>query len=241
MLVGRPEQGGNGNSQRRSQMHRARVVREEHAGARQHTSQRRQIRSSDDVRHRSTIRERRFDFLSDWGVGETADDHRLKAIIGEGSRDRRERPWRPLLGGPKRRAGCNDGDRPPTVPAGFLEQTRGGSAGVGRHVQMRLGAFAGKPQRVDQPLIGIHLVRARRRRIHGARQQRAATIGAIAAAFTDAEFNADRVTAALANRTRATEVLNVDLLAATRRIFELLNEEQRREFAYLLRSGAFVL
>ena len=63
----------------------------------------------------------------------------------------------------------------------------------------------------------------------------------VAAAFTDAEFNAERVTAALANRTRATEVLNVDLLTATRRIFELLNEEQRREFAYLLRSGAFVL
>ena len=63
----------------------------------------------------------------------------------------------------------------------------------------------------------------------------------VAAAFTEAEFNADRVTAALATRTRATEVLNADLLAATRRIFELLNEDQRREFAYLLRSGAFVL
>jgi hypothetical protein len=63
----------------------------------------------------------------------------------------------------------------------------------------------------------------------------------VAAAFTGAEFDADRVTAALANRTRATEVLNADLLVATRRIFELLNEEQRREFAYLLRSGAFVL
>jgi hypothetical protein len=63
----------------------------------------------------------------------------------------------------------------------------------------------------------------------------------VAAAFTGAEFDADRVTSALANRTRATEVLNADLLVATRRIFELLNEEQRREFAYLLRSGAFVL
>jgi len=63
----------------------------------------------------------------------------------------------------------------------------------------------------------------------------------VAAAFSQAEFDADRVTAALASRTRATEVLNADLLAATRRIFELLNEEQRREFAYLLRSGAFVL
>lgn len=63
----------------------------------------------------------------------------------------------------------------------------------------------------------------------------------VAAVFAGAEFDAERVTAALANRTRATEVLNLDLLAATRRIFELLNEEQRREFAYLLRSGAFVL
>ncbi len=63
----------------------------------------------------------------------------------------------------------------------------------------------------------------------------------VAAVFAGAEFDSERVTAALANRTRATEVLNLDLLAATRRIFELLNEEQRREFAYLLRSGAFVL
>jgi hypothetical protein len=63
----------------------------------------------------------------------------------------------------------------------------------------------------------------------------------VATVFAAAEFDAERVTAALATRARATEVLNLDLHAATRRIFELLNEEQRREFAYLLRSGAFIL
>ena len=46
---------------------------------------------------------------------------------------------------------------------------------------------------------------------------------------------------ALSTRTRATETLNLELLTALRGIFDLLSEEQRREFAYLLRSGAFVL
>jgi Spy/CpxP family protein refolding chaperone len=63
----------------------------------------------------------------------------------------------------------------------------------------------------------------------------------VAAVFSAAAFDADRTTAALATRTRATEALNQELLSAVQRIFELLNEEQRREFAYLLRSGAFVL
>ena len=63
----------------------------------------------------------------------------------------------------------------------------------------------------------------------------------VAAVFSAAAFDSDRVNAALATRTQATEVLNGELLGAVRRIFELLNEEQRREFAYLLRSGAFVL
>jgi hypothetical protein len=63
----------------------------------------------------------------------------------------------------------------------------------------------------------------------------------VAAVFSATEFNSERVSAALAMRTRASEVLNQELLDAVRRIFEMLNEEQRREFAYLLRSGAFVL
>lgn len=74
-----------------------------------------------------------------------------------------------------------------------------------------------------------------------ARIDRARSTSDIAAVFTAAEFDNDRAGAALANRTRATEALNQELLAATRRIFELLTEEQRREFAYLLRSGAFTL
>ncbi len=58
----------------------------------------------------------------------------------------------------------------------------------------------------------------------------------VAAAFTEAEFDADRVTAALANRTRATEVLNADLLdgdAANLRAVE------RRAAARVCLSAAF--
>ena len=63
----------------------------------------------------------------------------------------------------------------------------------------------------------------------------------IAAAFSEPAFNGDRVSSALGMRTHASDVLNQELLSAVRRIFELLNEDQRQEFAYLLRSGAFVL
>jgi hypothetical protein len=63
----------------------------------------------------------------------------------------------------------------------------------------------------------------------------------IAAVFSGAEFDSTRASAALSMRTRATDALNQELLAAMQRIFALLNEDQRRDFAYLLRSGAFVL
>jgi len=63
----------------------------------------------------------------------------------------------------------------------------------------------------------------------------------IAAVFAASAFDADKVGSALSMRTRATDALNQELLTATRRIFDLLNEDQRRDFAYLLRSGAFVL
>ncbi len=63
----------------------------------------------------------------------------------------------------------------------------------------------------------------------------------IAAVFSTPEFNAERVSTALATRTQASDVLNQELLRAVRRIFEVLNADQRQEFAYLLRSGAFVL
>src|SRR5262245_53137227 len=59
----------------------------------------------------------------------------------------------------------------------------------------------------------------------------------VAAVFSAPEFNGERVSTALATRTRATDVLNGELLAAIKRIYELLNEEQRHQFAYLLRSG----
>jgi hypothetical protein len=63
----------------------------------------------------------------------------------------------------------------------------------------------------------------------------------VAAVFAASEFDNERAGAALQSRTRATETLNQELLTAVRGIFDLLSEEQRREFAYLLRSGAFTL
>ena len=63
----------------------------------------------------------------------------------------------------------------------------------------------------------------------------------LAAIFSGAEFDSGRASAALQNRVGATQTLNQELLRAVQEIFALLNEEQRREFAYLLRSGTFVL
>ena len=76
---------------------------------------------------------------------------------------------------------------------------------------------------------------------HQARLDQDRSTSAVAAVFAAGSFDADSANAALATRTQSSEVLNGELLVAIRRIFELLNEEQRREFAYLLRSGAFVL
>ena len=63
----------------------------------------------------------------------------------------------------------------------------------------------------------------------------------LAAIFAGTEFDNDRADAALQKRVGSTQALNQELLRATQEIFALLNEEQRREFAYLLRSGSFVL
>lgn len=54
-------------------------------------------------------------------------------------------------------------------------------------------------------------------------------------------FDSDRASGALQHRVDATQALNQELLAATKAIFAMLDAEQRREFAYLLRSGTFVL
>jgi len=74
-----------------------------------------------------------------------------------------------------------------------------------------------------------------------ARLDRDRSTSEIAAVFAGSAFDSERAGAALSMRTRASEALNQELLAAMQRIFELLNEDQRSDFAYLLRSGAFVL
>ena len=74
-----------------------------------------------------------------------------------------------------------------------------------------------------------------------ARLDRGRATSEVAALFSGATFDDGQANSALATRTRATEALNQELLTAMRRIFELLNENQRKEFAYLLRSGAFTL
>jgi Spy/CpxP family protein refolding chaperone len=74
-----------------------------------------------------------------------------------------------------------------------------------------------------------------------ARLDRDRSTSDVAAVFSAAEFDNDRANAAFSMRTRATETLNQELLTAIRGLFEMLNEDQRKEFAYLLRSGAFSL
>jgi Spy/CpxP family protein refolding chaperone len=74
-----------------------------------------------------------------------------------------------------------------------------------------------------------------------ARLDRQRSTSDVAAAFTADAFDEGQVTAALTSRGRATEALNQELLTALRALYALLNAEQRREFAYLLRSGAFIL
>ena len=63
----------------------------------------------------------------------------------------------------------------------------------------------------------------------------------VAQAFGQSAFDEERIAKALDGRMNATRSLNAELQAALARIFALLDEKQRGEFAYLLRSGSFTL
>jgi hypothetical protein len=67
------------------------------------------------------------------------------------------------------------------------------------------------------------------------------SLSQIADAFGGSTYDADGVDAALSARTDSARVLNTELGTALRRMFEILTESQRRDFAYLLRSGGFTL
>jgi hypothetical protein len=56
-------------------------------------------------------------------------------------------------------------------------------------------------------------------------------------AFASGTFDESKAKDALTRRVRSTETLNDELLTALRKIHAILHEDQRREFAYLLRSG----
>jgi len=60
-------------------------------------------------------------------------------------------------------------------------------------------------------------------------------------AFAPAGFDEVKARDALAQRVRSNEVLNDEVLAALKRVHALLHEDQRREFAYLLRSGSLTI
>src|SRR5262245_32718374 len=60
-------------------------------------------------------------------------------------------------------------------------------------------------------------------------------------AFASGTFDETKVKDALARRMRSTETLNDELLTALRKIHAILHEDQRREFAYLLRSGGIAI
>jgi hypothetical protein len=63
----------------------------------------------------------------------------------------------------------------------------------------------------------------------------------VAQAFGQSAFDAERIAKALDGRLNATQGLNAELASALARIFAILDEKQRGEFAYLLRSGSFTL
>ena len=63
----------------------------------------------------------------------------------------------------------------------------------------------------------------------------------VAQAFGQSAFDAERIEKALDGRMNATRGLNAELQSALARIFAILDEKQRGEFAYLLRSGGFTL
>jgi hypothetical protein len=67
------------------------------------------------------------------------------------------------------------------------------------------------------------------------------SVGEVADAFPAAAFDTEGVRKALEGRTRSSEALQRELLTALQGIHDVLDEDQRREFAYLLRSGGFAL
>ena len=74
-----------------------------------------------------------------------------------------------------------------------------------------------------------------------ARLDRQRATSDVAAAFGNDTSDDAQMRSALESRTRATDALNKELLTALEALYALLNAEQRREFAYLLRSGSFLL
>lgn len=74
-----------------------------------------------------------------------------------------------------------------------------------------------------------------------ARLDRERSLGDIAASFDTDVFDAEVARRALDGRQRASTTLNDEVLKALEKIFASLDEDQRREFAYLLRSGEFQL
>ena len=60
-------------------------------------------------------------------------------------------------------------------------------------------------------------------------------------AFALAAFDDTKAKDALSRRVRASETLNEEIVSALRKIHAILHEDQRREFAYLLRSGGVAI
>jgi len=60
-------------------------------------------------------------------------------------------------------------------------------------------------------------------------------------AFAPGSFDDTKAKEALARRVRASETLNDEIVNALPKIHGILHEDQRREFAYLLRSGGLAI
>lgn len=63
------------------------------------------------------------------------------------------------------------------------------------------------------------------------------SVADIADTLTSAQFDADKAQAAVERRKRSTNVQQDQVVEALRRLHEILDEDQRADFAYLLRSG----
>ena len=190
-LVGRAEYRRHADPDRRGQMHGAGVVRHERAAVGQHAGERRQIGTSDQVDDRLDPRRGSLAGAASEGgksarhfpasrrVGAAANHQAPNAVGGKRPRELGKIRGRPALRAAIGGAGRERDERRSPVPPCVRQHAGSGRARVRRDGRSRLNGTVGKPQRVHELLVVLHLMQSR-----GApdrsRQQGAAPLAAIA-------------------------------------------------------------